>query len=399
MSQIDRQGDEYLDQLDRLLYDGRLHGDPFINSLANTIPQADRVFRQELEHRLLAHLQPQRIIKEEYSLMTTARRIHPVINPPLTWAITLTVAALAVAGIILINLNRGRTSLAPQTPAAAAQTDQPVSVVIATQDIQAGTVITDAMVGMISISQADANKLSLIRPIHEFMSDVHSVVGQTASVTIHWFQPFETILLGEPVSSCEIPCQDVPAHYMTIGFPVQEATLQGLKIGDRADVLAVVDGEIRVIAANVFMTNIEQGIVSFTVPEWKLGVLLWLYHNGEPYTLRLHTGNPPEVVDNSPAEVVIATSDTQSLDFVFDLIVNVPASKGYLLTDLPAEIEATPFTTDGDTLYFRFKNLEVVSMTDNIAVTLRLPGRDAANLDYLTGLQDVTLSFVPAEPR
>lgn len=399
MNEDQSQNDDFLDQLNQLLESGSPHDDAFVNMLAHTVPKADRLFQQELEQTLLVQPQTQQALKvqEEHSMsmLLAARRVHPISIAPFTWAVTLVVVAIAVGSVILVNLNR--VIPLTGTPSAALQVNQPVSLLIATQEIEAGTLITDTMVGVVTLSKADVDKLSMTQPTYEILSDIQLVVGQKAAVTIHWFQPFETNLLGEPVNLCVTPCLDVPKDYLTVGFPLQADTLQGLKIGDRVDVLAEVDGEIRVITANVMLTNIESDIVTFATPKWQSGVLLWLYHSGESYALRLHTGAVPEPLDNNPAEVVITAPQALPQDFMFDLMVNVPASKGYLLTDLPATIDAIAFTTNGDTLYFRFKNLEVVSVKNGTAVTIRLPRADAANLDYLIGLQAATLSFVPAE--
>ncbi|MEZ4672399.1 MAG: SAF domain-containing protein [Anaerolineae bacterium] len=398
MNQNDHQDDFYIEQLDRLLEKGHPHSDPLVNTLAHILPQADQAFQQELEVALMAHLQPQPIVNWERQMPKVNQSIYRALRPPLTWTVTLAVVALAVAGIMLANLNRAWLPLTAQTPPTATQIDQPVTVVVATQAIPAGTVITEAMVSVISIPQPDGEKLGLMQSGHNVFSNVESVIGQRASVAIRWFQPLETNLIFDPLSDCTAPCVDVPQDYQSVGFPLQTDTLQGLTIGDRVDVLAVIDGEIREIVANVVLTKAESGIVTFAAPAWQASVLAWLYRSGAPYALRLHTGPAPAPLDNAPADVVIVISDAELLDFLFDVIVNVPADKGFMLIHLPGAIDDVPFSSNGDTLYFRFKRPELVNVTDGSTVTLRLPGADAANLDYLLRLRGATASFVPAEP-
>jgi hypothetical protein len=403
MNEDHRHDDDFLAQVDRLLEQGRPHDEGFINTLAHTIPKADHAVQHELEQTLLARLQKQQSAKIEEKLImhisSMTRPARPVSIAPLTWAVTLATVAAALMMIILVNLNQGWMPLATQTPAAIAQSEQPVSLVIATQDIQAGTVITDAMVGIVTLSQSDLEELGIPQPGQAFLMDAQSVIGQTAAIDIDWFRPIKTDVLGEPFHSCDSAnaiCSELPDDYATIGFPTQADTLQGLEIGDRVDVIAVVDGELQVIAANMLLSAVQDDIVTLASPSWQIGVLMGLSQSGDAYALRLHTGDAPEAADKTPIEYLLTAPEVLPQDYLFDLIVNVPAEQGYLLTGLPASIDHLTFTSNGDTLHFWFKDLKRVSIADGTAVTIRLPRDDAANLDYLLGL-DMELTFVPDE--
>lgn len=398
MNDDHRHDDDFLAQVDRLLEHGKPHEEPLINTLAHTLPKVDHAIQHELEQTLMARLKNQQPTKlQEKPAMQMSSITRPTSLAPLTWVVTLATVAAALIMIILVNLNQGWMPLATQTPAAIAQSDQPVSLVITTQDIQAGTVISDAMVGIITLSQADLKELGIPQPGQAFLMDAQSVIGQTAAIDIDWFTPINADVLGEPFHSCDSAnaiCSELPDDYITIGFPRQADTLQGLEIGDRVDVIAVVDGEVRVISANVLLTDIKHNIITLASPSWQIGVLMNLSQSGASYALRLHTGSAPQAIGKTPVKYTFTAPEVLPEDYQFDLIVNVPAEKGYLLTNFPASIDHIPFTSNGDTLHFWFKDLELVSVEDGTTVTIRLPGDDAANLDYLLGL-GMELTFTP----
>lgn len=389
MNNGQRHDDTFLKQLDHLLEQGRPHDEAFVNTLADTFPKANRLFQQELELMIMTQLQNQpEIMPAENRLMHTSlvtQRARPVSIASLIWAFTLMLVAVVLVGIML---NRPWSPLIQDT-SAALQTDQTMSLVVAAQDIQAGTVINDSMLGVITVSKADMDRIGSEQGGHEFIADRQTIIGQMAASDIHWFQPIETAFLGEP------PTFSIPKDYHTIGFPLQADTVQGLNVGDRVDVLATIEGQIRVVAADVLLSDIAPEIVTLATPSWQLGILLWLSQSDEPYALRLYTGKAPEAPDSTPIEFTFTAPEVLPDGFVFDLIVNLPANKGYLLTGLPASIDAIPFTANADGLHFWFKNLDLVNVTHVTEVTIRLPKGDATNLEYLIGLSDTTLTLIP----
>jgi flagella basal body P-ring formation protein FlgA len=391
----------FLQQVDRLLERGKPSEHPVLNSLAKTRPQMDADFQEGLEHMLMAQLQPQQTVKEKKAMqMAISRRpAQPLPVSFLTLAATLLV--IAFAGKILWDFNQQRMlTPTPNVAATAAQTEDAIQIVIATRDIPSGTIITEDMVGLISLPLEDLREVRMGQPGHEFFTDAESVIGQTAAVDIFWFSPVEPMLLGEPIDRCSqlgVSCPEVPEGYYTINFPATSSTVQELETGNRVDVLAMADGQLQVIVQNVLLADIQAGTITLGAPSWQLGVLIWLSQTGEPYALRLYTGETREPV-LTPVEYTFTSPEPLPDDYQFDLIVGLPASKGYLLTGLPASIDHIPYTQRDDLMQFWFKNLEMVSIENGTQVTIRLPRGDAANLDYLINLR-ASMSFVPDEDR
>lgn len=80
--------------------------------------------------------------------------------------------------------------------------------------------------------------------------------------------------------------------------------------------------------------------------------------------------------------------------YVFDLVITLPASEGYLLAGLTAPIDHIPFVGPGNALEFWFTDLEVVRIVDGRSVTIRLPQSDAEILAYLIENQ-AEIGFIP----
>lgn len=198
--------------------------------------------------------------------------------------------------------------------------------------------------------------------------------------------------------SLESPMVVASDEYLTTRLSLQPDTLQGLTTGDRVDVLGIVDGKIRTLAAHVLLTDIQPAYVVLAAPQWQIAILGELSKPDVTYALRLHTGDAPVVGDSSSVEYVFISPEMVPQEFIFDIIVGIPVEQGYLLADLPFSIDDTPFTFNGDTLSFRFKEIERVSVVKGTAVTIRLSQADAANLDYLMKLS-MSWSLVPDEGR
>jgi len=390
-----------LKQVDRLLEQGHPSDNEIANRLAWTQPMATKAFQQDLEQMLMDQLIAQTANQaKETSTMTrtstlrlprTARAAH---FPALTsWGVAL--AAIFLCVLLLLNRSAGWLP----TGATATQITADAYFVIATQDIPSGTVISAEMIGTVTLTEADMAEIRGTQPDRTFLSDETAIVGQTAAVDIFWLQPIEAELLGEPVDVCNLPnayCPEVPEGYWTIGFPLESDTLQGLQIGDRVDVLAAVDGQLRVMVANVLLADVRDGMVTLAAPSWQHSILIWLYTSGASYALRQYTGDVSAVatLDAMPTEYTFTAPEPLPDGYVFDLIVELPAARGYLLTGLRASINNIEFTGPDNRLNFWFKNLEVVSIVEGTTVTIRLPAGDAANLDYLIN-QGAELTFLP----
>lgn len=385
--------DRLLEQIDRALDWGLPVENATINRLARSQPQADRTYQQDLEQLVMAQLQDRAAspshAKESKPMYAIGSQ--PALRPARSWALSL--VALMLISFLLFN--RG-TSL--QLPAMTQPIDPPITLVIAAQAIPAGTIITETMVATITVAPADFAKLQAVQPEHEFPADSSAVIGQTAAVDLNWFEPIDESQLGEPVEPCNraaAHCPNLPEGYFTIGLPMPPDTLQGLRISDRVDVLAALDNQLRVVTADVLLADITPEMVILAAPSWQHSILMWLYHSDASYTLRLHTGEAVSAaVDTTPVEYTFIAPETLPDNYVFDLIVTLPAAQGYLLSDLPAAIDHIEFTGPDNRLTFWFKNLVVLSIVDGTTVTIRLPRTDATILDYLIH-QDASLTFIP----
>ncbi len=389
--------DGLLDQIDRALEHGIPAEDTLINRLADTVPKANAAFQQDLEHKLMAQLKsPQmRNAKERSKMQLTSTALPRTATAWITsWGVTLTAIALIAA--VLFGLNG--VWHPSQFASPLEQDDVPVQVVIAAQEIPAGTLITAEMIGVVSLSVEDMAKLTDAQPNHNFLADPDAVIGQTAALDIFWFEPIDAGYLGEVIDPCDLPdayCPEVPEGYFTIGLPLEVDTLQGLTIGDRVDVLASIGGELRVVAANVLLADLTPGMVTLAAPSWQHSILIWLYNSGSSYALRLHTGeaSAPEL-DTTPVEYTFTAPEALPDGYVFDLVISLPASEGYLLSGLPASIDHIQFTGPDNRLTFWFTDLELVSVEAGTSVTIRLTQSDADILDYLIE-NHADVSFIP----
>lgn len=405
-SDTDRDG-VVLDQIDRALEHGIPADDALINHLRESVPKVSAAFQQELERNLMAQITHQRLrTPKEKNLMQLL--MSTMVRPRLqrtatawttTWVLTLTTAALIA--VILINW---KAIWSPAVPAATlTQIDSPGQIVIAAQDIPAGTAITADMIGSVTMPAEDLAKLTAARPDRTFLPDITMVIGQTAARDIHWFQPIEASYLGEVDKLCNLPgkvCPEIPQGYAVINLLLEPdtlhgLTLQGLMQSYRVDVLAALEGEVRVVAANVLLVNVESDRVTLAAPYWKHSVLVWLYNSEVSYTLRLYTASTKAAeFDSSLVEYTFTAPEALPDGYTFDLLVTLPASEGYRLSGLPASIDHIQFSGPDSNLTFWFTDLEVVRIVEGTSVTIRLPKMDADNLAYLIENQ-ARLGFVP----
>ncbi|HEX2622108.1 MAG TPA: hypothetical protein VHL11_18250, partial [Phototrophicaceae bacterium] len=147
-------------------------------------------------------------------------------------------------------------------------------------------------------------------------------------------------------------------------------------------------------AEDVLLAQVLDDKVTLAAPSWKQAVLIWLYQTGEPFALRLHTETEAEP-DMTLVNYTFTSPETLPDDYVFDLLIGLPDSKGYQLVDLPASIDHIQYTQSDTRMQFWFTNLELISVENGTEVTIRLPKADADNLDFLLKLDDHSLTFLP----
>jgi flagella basal body P-ring formation protein FlgA len=390
--------EKFLREIDHLLESGKSSKYSCVNKLAKTRPRMESAFHDSLEKMLMAQLQSQNSAKEK-KVIQIAIAQHP--RRPFSFSFLTfmaTLVVIALAGQLLIHFNQRIISATNVQPDATVET---VKLVIATQNISAGVIITDEKVGLVSLSSTDMAEIRVSQPNREYFADTEAVVGQTAAVDIFAFTPIDVLSLGEPVDVCkqsDVSCPDLPADHFAINFPATPSIVQGLTAGDRIDMLGMVDGELEVIVENILLADIQPDTVVLASPSWQLGILTWYWQEDEPYALRLHTGETPEGTGSTSIEYTFTSPEVLPDGYEFDLILGLSNSKAYLLTGLPYPIDNVPYTQYDDLMQFWFKNLEVVSIEDGTQVTIQLPEDDAANLDYLLDLQ-ASLTFVPDEGR
>lgn len=376
--------------------------DAFVYQLEHTRPKADRKFQQDLEHQLMAQLHTlsthKRKEKPSMQYSITSRRTRFVRIAPVTWAATLTALMVGIISVALVLFRPEGSAFLSNVPPMAVQVEnEGASIVIATQNIPAGTVITEAMIGVISLSSADLDELRSVETPPEFITDASLVIGETAAFNIEWFQPIAADQLGEPFDPCAqegAACPEIPEDYFAINLPVALGAIEGLNATDRVDVLAAVDGQIRVVVEDVLLADVSAERITLAAPSWKHSILIWLYQSGESYALRLHTPESEAEVDLSPVEFTFTAPQELPEDYQFDLVIGVPASLGYTLTNLPASIDHIDFTGPEGMLNFWFEDIEVVSIVDGVNVTVRMPRADAENLEYLFNLE-AQIQFIP----
>ena len=183
-----------LKQIDARLTHGKRAEMPVINALADSTPQADAAFENELEKRLVAQLHRQSAESKENNPMQATLR--PSRTPTLSvWFSAAAVLAITIAAGIILS-GRGSSSGFPAFASQVAVEPIPQHIVIATQNIRAGEPITDEMVALVSLPMDDFATLQNSQPERQFFHTLADVVGQTTTTAIFWFEPIEPIKLG-----------------------------------------------------------------------------------------------------------------------------------------------------------------------------------------------------------
>lgn len=384
-----------LRQVDELLERGKRSDHAVMNMLADTVPQADAAFERRLEKLLVTQLQQSIQNKESNSMSTmTARASHTPTLTARAWAVAV-VALVIVGGLTLLRLPGGSGGI----PASQAPIEPPQTIVVATQNIHAGETITDGMVALVSLDNDAFATLQQSQPDRQFYHSVADVVGRVTTTAIFWFEPIDPIKLGDLSETC-VPgsryCLNVPAGYFTINLPNPIVSLaeQGLVTGDRVDVLAAADGTLTTIVRDVLLAEVTPEHVTLAATSWKQSVLIWLSGTEQPYMLRFASPETPTpTTDEARVEYHFTAPEPLPDGYLFDLIAEFPAAESYRLSDAP-NLDAVQFTERDTTMNFWFTDLDVVSITDGTSVVIRLPGTDAANLDYLLA-QGAELTFIP----
>ncbi len=395
--------DEHLiQQVDDLLEQGKPSDHAMINLLADSLaherhlPQADVHFMNSLEDQLVVQLQNHQPPKEETPMLSMTAKV-PLRTPSysyLTWAAALIVVIL-MGSFVLTQPQRSQPALpsAVQVPTA----EPTHTIIIATRNIQAGTTITDEMVGSISLSASDFDKLQSTQPDRLFFTDIKEVIGQTSTTAMFWFEPIEPIKLGQ-VPTCpktDLQCVSVPKGMYTISLSLPMIPLDkvGLVAGDRVDVLASANNQLSVVVEDVLISSLQSGKVTLAASSWKQSILIWLWQNNLSYTLSLHQGETPvgsdELVDYS-----FTSPEPLPDGYKFHLIAGLLDSQGYQLVGSPFSLDNIQFTQRDKLMQFWFTNITVVSITNGTEVVINLPASDAANLDFLLK-KGAKLEFIP----
>jgi len=408
MNETSQYDDIFPTDVDALIEEGKPLSHKIINALAQTIPQADNAFKQDLEHSLISKLTTTINTKDKPNMYTHTSHFPHIpkhLGQLLTGIISLMVIVLA--GVFLFNVNYTTLPLASN---ATATPETPITepIVIAARDISAGTIITPDMVQIIHLPVQELNTLRIAHPESEFFMDTLAVIGQMVAVDIFWFQPIMTISLGEVAGVCDPTtpnCPPLPDGYSQINFPLDEKMVRGLSAGDRVDVLAVINGQIHIIVEDIILMDILSEQMTLAAPSWKHSVLVWLYHSTQQYALRLHTPLPDTEADEDEDEDEALTTYQFNVpniipeDYHFDLVIKLPLAQGYLLVDAPASLDHLDFVEGSNMLQFIFKHIDVVeieplSTEAGTSLTIQLPADDVANLAYLLAL-GAEINFIP----
>lgn len=390
-----RADERLLKQVDERLKRGKKSSESLVNALADTVPQSDKAFQDDLEANLMAQLQAQSIEEKQTEMHVMTKNV-PVRNPSasfLTWAAAVLIVVLG--GYAFVRYQQPQMEI----PAFAAQTPTEVThtLVIATQNIPPGTTITADMIGVITVSDADMTKLRNSDPERIFFADPETIIGQTTTTAIFWFEPIEPIKLGI-LPDCGNSCAVLPENYYTIQLqlPLIPLEEQGIVVGDRVDVLASVDGELRVIVRDVLLRDIRETQVELAGPVWKQGVLIPLSRSQQPYTLRPNN-ELAAVVNANENQVNYSFTSPEPLPdgYQFDLILGLQETQGYLLADAPAGLDNIQYTNQDGLMQFWFTNIHMVSITNGTEVVISLTEADATTLDFLLTQEGITFTFNP----
>jgi|GEM_PF-4171508 len=400
-------GDErLLKQVEDRLERGKQSDDSLLNVLANTIPQADKTFQDDLEARLIAQLQvqlplqpqPQSIeIKEtEMYVMTSKAPVRNSSFSFLTWAAAV-LLVVVLGGYGLGRYQQSQTEI--PTFAAQIPTEQIThTIVIATQNIRPGETITGNMIGVITLSDADLAKLQSSQPQQIFYADPATVVGQVTTTAVFWFEPIEPIALGiVPDCSEDGVCPPVPENNSTITLPLPLITLegQGIVAGDRVDVLAASSGgELTIMVEDVLLRDIQDDRIELAAPSWKFAILALISRTEQAYILRPNHEPALMLANDELVDYTFTSPEPLPDDYRFDLIVRVPETEGYRLVDAPYSLDNIQYSQRDTMMQFWLTDIEMVSIVDETTVTIRLPETFAANLDFLMS-QDFGLTFQP----
>jgi flagella basal body P-ring formation protein FlgA len=399
MNSDNRMDERWIQQVDDRLESGKRSDYPVVNLLAEMLssaeglPQAEATFRDDLEARLVAQLQQRHQQKEARTMIATRKlSARPHFYSYMTWAAALIVIVLMGSYVLMQRAQ-------PALPSAMqVQTAVPLhTIVIATQNIEAGTMITDDMVGIVSLSALDFDKLQSAQPDRLFFSDVKAVVGQLTNTTIFRFQPIEPVKLGQAIDCprTDLQCIAVPngLHTISLPLPIIGPDTLGLVAGDHVDVFASVNNQIAMIVEDVVITNVQTDKITFAATSWKLSVLIWLWRSKQSYTLSLHRGEAP-ARDEQIINFGFTSPEPLPDNYKFHLTAGLSDSQGYQLIGAPYSLDSIQFTQHEDRMEFWFTNLKVVSITNGTNVIISLPMSDAALLGFLLK-KGATLEFIP----
>lgn len=115
---------ERLEQVERLLENGRLTGNPVLDEMAQTVPQPHPMFQRDLEDKLMAQFQSQTTAEGDENMTTLTQ---PFENPARRFSTPLTLAAALLAMMLVgsILMSVGGRSSNPGLSVAALTTETP----------------------------------------------------------------------------------------------------------------------------------------------------------------------------------------------------------------------------------------------------------------------------------
>ncbi len=228
-----------LDQIERLLNEGKPTGISIIDDLARTVPEARPAFQKALEDRLIAHLHPAREESVPMFHVNGYTRLQP--RQSARASLTLLVALITVA--VVITLLFFSRKPAPQLITLAQLTPTPTPkhfvipadlkpVVITSQDMPRGTRISGDIVFQLQIVYWP---IDLVPPgVYSQMSDL---AGLTITEDIAQWQP----ILAENVAAADsMPVATLPPDRVAVSLPLTTnvGITYGIQEGDTVDIIA-----------------------------------------------------------------------------------------------------------------------------------------------------------------
>lgn len=237
----ERSDQQLLNQIGRLLDEGKPTGDALLDSLARTVPQARPTFQKQLEDRLTARVQPAREAEEVMIGLNGYTHTKQQSRVPVTLLVAMIVVMLV--GSILIFSRRPQLTLLAQLTQTPTLSPTPVPalipadlrpVVIAIQNLPRGT----GLGGDMAFQLATVYWPSDLVPSGTY-SQIADLAGLTVMEAIAQWQP----ILSEKVASADaMPVATLPPDRIAVSIPVTTnvGITYGIQEGDLVDIIATI---------------------------------------------------------------------------------------------------------------------------------------------------------------